>query len=71
MNTGHSGGNHDADLERLRGQYPRWWIWRGHTTGDYWAMPPRDHPTAHDLIGAFDISELARRLGEADQRYDL
>jgi len=69
MSPGDSRGNQGADLERLRRQYPRWRIWRGHATGDYWAMPPRDHPTARDLIGARNIGELARRLAEADHRY--
>jgi hypothetical protein len=70
VNPGQGRGDQDADLERLSRQYPRWRIWRGRATGDYWAMPPRDHPTAYDLIGARDIGALARRLAEADQRYE-
>ncbi|HEV2451404.1 MAG TPA: hypothetical protein VGS62_05715 [Streptosporangiaceae bacterium] len=62
------GGNRDAELERLRQRYPRWRIWRGHTTGDYWAMPPRGHPVARDLISASDADDLARRLAEAEKR---
>jgi hypothetical protein len=61
--------DYDAELERLRRWYPRWRIRHGHTTSEYWAMPPRDHPTVHDLIGAGDIGELARRLAEAEERY--
>ena len=57
----------EAELDRLRRQYPRWRIWRGRVTGDYWAMPPRDHPTARELIGASDIAELARRLARAEE----
>ena len=57
----------EAELDRLRRQYPRWRIWRGSATGDYWAMPPRDHPTARELIGASDIAELARRLARAEE----
>ena len=70
MNAGYSGDNHDAELEQLRRQYPRWRIWRGRTTGDYWAMPPRAHPTARNLIGASNIGELARHLAQAEERYD-
>lgn len=58
----------DAELERLRRQYPRWRIWRGRATGDYWAMPPRGHPSARGLINASDIGELARRLAHAEGR---
>jgi hypothetical protein len=57
------GGNtEDAELERLQRQYPQWRIWRGRTTGHYWAMPPRGHPTIHGLINAADIGDLADRL---------
>jgi hypothetical protein len=66
---GGSGDDQDAELEQLRRQYPRWRIWRGRTTGDYWAMPPRDHPAASELIDAGDIGELARRLTEAEERH--
>ncbi len=71
MNVGDSGDYQDAELERLRRKYPRWRIWRGHASGDYWALPPRDHPTAHALIGATDIGELANRLAQAEERHDL
>ncbi len=43
------------DLQQLRRQYPRWSIWRGRATGAYWALPPRDHPTAHALVSAADL----------------
>jgi hypothetical protein len=67
--TGDPGGEHqDAELERLRREYPQWRIWRGHATGDYWALPPPGHPAARELISASDIGELARRLGEAEGR---
>jgi hypothetical protein len=67
VNAGLRGDNHDAELERLRRQYPRWRIWRGRATGDYWAMPPRGHPTARELINASDIGEFARRLARAEE----
>jgi hypothetical protein len=60
------GDNEDAELQRLRHQYPRWRIWRGRATGDYWALPPRDHPNARELMSANDIGELASRLGWQD-----
>ena len=57
----------DNEVDRLRRQYPRWQIWRGHTTGGYWALPPRDHPTQRHLIGASTLDELARRIAQAEQ----
>jgi hypothetical protein len=71
VNVGRSGDNQDASLERLRRQYPGWRIWRGRATGDYWAMPPRGHPTARKLISASDIDEFARRLAEAEEQHGL
>lgn len=66
MNADHSGDNQDSELELLRRQYPQWRIWRGQATDDYWAMPPRDHPTVHELIGASEIGELANRIAQAE-----
>ncbi|HEV2377864.1 MAG TPA: hypothetical protein VGS19_37585 [Streptosporangiaceae bacterium] len=56
-------------LDRLRRQYPRWRIWRGHATGGYWALPPRDHPAQYRLIGADDLDELAQRITQAEGRH--
>ena len=56
----------DAELDQLRRQYPRWRLWRGRATGDYWALPPRGHPTVPGLISASDTGELARRLAQAE-----
>jgi hypothetical protein len=71
MSAGRGGAGEDAGLEQLRRQYPRWSIWRGSVTGEYWAMPPRDHPSRRELIGARDLDELAWRLAEAEGQYDL
>jgi hypothetical protein len=71
MNADRGGAGGDAGLEQLRRQYPRWSIWRGSVTGDYWAMPPRDHPSRRELIGARDLDELAWRLAEAEGQHDL
>jgi len=68
MNADRSADNQDAELARLKQQYPRWRIWRGRATGDYWAMPPRDHPAYRELISADDIGELAHRLARAEAR---
>jgi len=65
------GAGEDIRLEQLRRQYPRWSIWRGRTTGDYWAMPPRGHPAQYELITARDAEELAQRLAEAEEQHDL
>ena len=62
MIPGQGAAGLDAGLYRLTCQYPRWRIWHGHTTGGYWALPPRDHPTERGLIGAGDLDQLARRL---------
>ena len=59
-------GDQDAGLERLRRQYPRWRIWRGRATGDYWALPPPGHPRVRALISAGDLGDLARRLARAE-----
>jgi hypothetical protein len=68
MNADRGGDGQDAELARLRQRFPRWRIWRGRATGDYWALPPRDHPAFRQLISADDIGELARRLAQADGR---
>ena len=70
VSAGRSGPGEDAVLEQLRRRYPRWSIWRGGYTGDYWAMPPRGHPTRRELISARDLGELAQRLAEAEGLYD-
>jgi hypothetical protein len=70
VNIGDGGDDQDAELQLLRRQYPRWRIWRGRTTGDYWAMPPREHPTVHGLISASDIGELRYRLARAQTQDD-
>ena len=66
MTAGQDGDKQDVGAERLRRQYPRWRIWRGQATGDYWALPPRDHPTQRGLIAAGDLNELALRLAQAE-----
>ena len=71
MISGHGADGRDAGLDRLRRQHPRWRIWRGHATGGYWALPPRDHPTQRSLIGASDLDQLARRLAQAERRHHL
>jgi hypothetical protein len=65
VTSGGGSGDRDSGLDRLRRQYPRWRIWRGHTTGGYWALPPPDHPTVRNLIGASDLGDLARLLAQA------
>jgi len=66
-----SGAGEDARLGQLRRQYPRWLIWRGSITGDYWAMPPRGHPHWRELISTRDLDELAWRLAEAEEQHGL
>jgi hypothetical protein len=46
-------------------------MWRGSFTGDYWAMPPRGHPTLRDLICAHDLDELSHSLAQAERQHDL
>jgi len=71
VSAGDSGAGDDARLGQLRRQYPRWLIWRGSFTGDYWAMPPRRHLTRGELISARDLDELAWRLAQAEEQHDL
>jgi hypothetical protein len=68
VNPGQGGDNQRAELERFSRQYPHWRIWRGRATGDYWAMPPRDHPTVRGLICASDLGDLIHRLAQAEAR---
>jgi len=58
-----SGGQDSAGLAGLRIVYPGWRIWRGETTGEYWAAPPAGHPY-RALVNAPDIAGLAAKLGE-------
>ena len=69
MTSGHGADDRNGGLDRLRRRYPRWRIWRGQVTGDYWALPPRDHPTERELIAAADLAELARRLAQAEGQH--
>jgi hypothetical protein len=59
---GRSGHGRAGELDRLRRQYPRWRIWARPRHRDYWALPPRDHPTQRELIAAGDLNELAQRV---------
>lgn len=68
MNADRSEDGQEAELVQLRLRFPRWRIWRGRATGDYWAMPPRDHPAFRKLISAGDIGELAQRIARAEGR---
>ena len=71
VNAGRSGDGDDAALERLRRRYPRWSIWRGRFTGDYWAMPPRGHPTRRELTEIPGADQLAPGgVAEAEGLYD-
>jgi hypothetical protein len=69
VTSGRGAGDRESDMDRLARQYPRWRIWRGHTTGCYWALPPRDHPTERVLLSASDLGELAQRLARAEEHH--
>jgi hypothetical protein len=69
VNAGAGEAGEDARFEQLRRQYPRWLIWRGSSTGEYWAMPPRGHPTQRELVAARDLDELAWILAEAEGQH--
>ena len=71
MTSGSAADPRDSGLDRLRRQYPQWRIWRGHTTGGYWALPPPDHPTQRTLIGASNLDHLAQRLAQAEREHNL
>jgi hypothetical protein len=64
----HEGGDimtaeNDSGLDELTRRYPGWRIWRGHATGDVWALPPRDHQQ-HGLLSARDADALAAKVAE-------
>ena len=69
MTGGRGEDDQDAELERLRHQYPQWRIWRGRATGEYWALPSPGHPAARELISASNLGELARHLAQAGGRH--
>jgi hypothetical protein len=71
VSASRSGADEDASLDQLKRQYPRWSIWRGGFTDEYWAMPPRGHPTRRELISARDLDDLAQSLAEAEEQLDL
>jgi hypothetical protein len=68
VTAGRGGNSEDAKLAELKRRYRRWWIWRGHVTGECWALPPRGHPTQRELISASDADQLAQRLAEVEGR---
>jgi hypothetical protein len=68
VTAGRGGNSQDAELAELNHRYRRWSIWRGHVTGECWALPPRDHPTQRELISASDADQLAQRLAEVEGR---
>jgi len=70
VTSGHGADDRDSMLDRLRRHYPQWRIWRGHTTGSYWALPPRGHPALRGLLGASNLDELTRLLAQAEERHD-
>ena len=53
----------DDALAELRGRYPTWTFWRGHATGECWAMPPAGHPH-RGLVNAGNAIALAANLAE-------
>ena len=68
MTPGRGADPRDGGLDQLRRRCP--WIWRGHTTGGYRALPPRDHPAQRKTIGASGPGEPSQRLTEAQRRQD-
>lgn len=53
----------DDRLDDLRRRYPRWRIWRGHATGNVWALPPPGR-RQHGLVSAEDADALEARVSE-------
>src|SRR5438128_348455 len=53
----------DRKLDDLTRQYPGWRIWRGHVTGDVWALPPR-RLRQLGLVSAADVDALAAKVAE-------
>jgi hypothetical protein len=58
----------DGGLDQLRHRCPRWRIWRGHITGGYRALPPRDHSAQRKPIGASGPCEPSQRLTQTQGR---
>ncbi len=53
----------DSKLDDLTRRYPGWRIWRGHATGDVWALPPPGL-RHHGLVCAADADALEAKLAE-------
>ncbi len=53
----------DSKLDGLTRRYPGWRIWRGHLTGDVWALPPPGH-RQHGLVSAADADALEAKVAE-------
>jgi hypothetical protein len=53
----------DSKLDDLTRRYPGWRIWRGHVTGDVWALPP---PRLRQLglLSAADADALEAKVAE-------
>jgi hypothetical protein len=54
----------DSTLDELALRYPGWRIWRGHATGELWALPPRDH-LQRGLLSAASAEELEAKIAES------
>jgi hypothetical protein len=52
---------HAAEINVLRGRYPRWTIWFGLATGHWWALPPADRDIG-DFVEAATHQKLIARI---------
>ena len=57
-----SAGKH---LARLKVQHPRWRLWAGGETGEYWGAPPADYLNQR-LVSAADPVGLETKITDAD-----
>jgi hypothetical protein len=59
-----------AHAARVKVQHPGWQIWRGETTGEWWASPPAGCPD-QELISAPDVPALEAKIIDAESRRSL
>lgn len=54
-------------LARIKIMFPTWQIWRGKTTGEFWACPPSG-PSDQTLITRATLPELETAIADAEAR---
>lgn len=54
-----------AHLARMKTEFPSWTWWRGTSTNEFWAAPPKDYPH-QELLSAATVGELEVMVRDAE-----